>query len=353
MSTIELFCDDQQWPSLASSTVVSSSKMKQKGSDDDDAAAVLVVASTTTATNNNDWEILDDDLLPTEERARKASAHSSRDTSSGFVVVEDDNPEDILNAEQQSDSAALFSNTNRRDLRHSVSSPILTGMADVTAILSECAAPITAASAATSLHEDMDESFSMVSDVASVWTAATTSTAVARSTLTVSFRDAILLSTPDTEHTTTSYRTVAASSIPSSSSTLSTSTLRSRQPVVVFSPQRPRSRIQPKIVVAQSSATPSKHMRRCSKSTGDLLRLTIPEELDVHSSSGVSCAVDQLYEDEVYYRKSMGATSRMNGLKLRPDEAQRKEMILFKKERQRQLTASSGKHRSAAAGKAR
>ena len=342
MSTTELLGDDQQWPTLASTTVSSSSRMKQTGTN------VTAVAATT----SSDWEILEDDLHALETTPITTSVPSLHDTSSGFVVVADDH-QDILTEEHNQPS---FSSTaNRKHLRHSVSSPILSGRTGDAIITDFSDSAHLAATPTTNDHEDMDESFSLVSDVASVWTA--TSTTVAKSTMTVSFRDAILLSSPTTEHTTTSYRTVAASSIQSLDSTKGIQSQLHHQQQQVLTP-RQRSRIQPKIVVVQSPSTPLKHMRRCSKSTGDLLRLTISEEFEMGSSSGVSSVTsssltctDQLYEDEVYYRKAIGATSRINGQKLRPDEAQRREMILYKKDRQRQLSASNGKN--TATGKAR
>lgn len=339
MSTMELFCDDQQWPTLASSNV-ESSRMTQKDSD-------LAIVGSATA---SDWEILDDDLH-TSESTRKISTHVPHDTSSGFVVVEDDN-QDVITVEH--DHPSLLSTGNRKHLRHSVSSPILSGRTGDTIIKETSENAHVTNAPEMNDHEDMDESFSLVSDVASVWTAAAST--IAKSTMTVSFRDAILLSSPNAEQTTTSYRTVAASSIQSPTPT---SALQSQHHAQQVLTPRQRSRIQPKIIVVQSPSTPSKNMRRCSKSTNDLLGLTISEEFDT-CNSGVASSTssrllctDQLYEDEVYYRKAIGAASRVNGLKLRPDEAQRRDMILYKKDQQRQLSGTTGKNRTAATNKAR
>jgi hypothetical protein len=316
---MELFTNENQWPTLASSI------MKQKKDSDATVAP-------------NDWEILDDDLH-TPETEMNTGTQPPSGTTTGFVVVEDDSHE-ILSVKH--DRSSLSSSINAKQLRHSVSSPILSGRTTGSdAVITE----ITDSTQMTTTlvlkeHEDLDDSFSIVSDVASVWTA--TSTAV-KSSMTVSFRDAILLSSPTTEQTTTSYRTVAASAIQPTTNT-------QRSPI-----RQPRTRIQPKIVVVQSPSTPLKNMRRCSKSTGDLLGLTISEEFDMSNATGISSATtqitntDRFYEDEVYYHKAMGATSRMNSLKLRVDEAQRKAMILYKKDRQRQSSAMNEKNKAVTA----
>ena len=320
---MELFQNEQQWPTLASS------KIKQK----EDSETIVAP---------NDWEILDDDLHAPET---ETSSPSQSGPTSGFVVVDDDS-QDIVSVKH--DHSSLSSRTNNKQLRHCVSSPMLSRRSGDAAVITEVSdgTQLTTTPVVTNEHEDLDDSFSMVSDVASVWTA--TSTTV-KSTMTVSFRDAIVLSSPSTEATTASYRTVAALAIQKTAATPPPNMLRS-------SPHRQqRSRIQPKIVVVPSPPTPSKNIRRCSKSTGDLLGLTVSEEFDISNTSEMSsssahpalCTTDRLYEDEVYYRKAMGATSRMNSLKLRPDEAQRKEMILYKKDRQRQLaTAMNGKNKA-------
>ena len=68
-------------------------------------------------------------------------------------------------------------------------------------------------------------------------------------------------------------------------------------------------------------------IKRCAKSTGDLLSLVENEE---DEPMGESDAM------EYYSRKAHGAHGRSNGLKQRPDEAKRKEMIVQKKNMQRQ-----------------
>lgn len=82
-----------------------------------------------------------------------------------------------------------------------------------------------------------------------------------------------------------------------------------------------QKKIKPKLVV-----TP---IKRCSRSTGDLQSLVIHE----NEVLGESDAMDY------YYRKSVGAANRVNGLKMRPDEAKRKSMILNKKKAQQRQTA--------------
>lgn len=89
-----------------------------------------------------------------------------------------------------------------------------------------------------------------------------------------------------------------------------------KEPGVESSASRPK-KIKPKIVV-----TP---IKRCAKSTGDLRSLVIHEEV-----LGESDAM------EYYHRKAHGASGRVNTLKLRPDEAKRKQFTLQKKKMQRE-----------------
>lgn len=86
-----------------------------------------------------------------------------------------------------------------------------------------------------------------------------------------------------------------------------------------------RQRIQPRFVIKPTI------IRRCSKSTGDLLAMAKIQENDDD---------DEFFDDDVLYdchynNKAHGARGRMNGRKLRPDEAKRKEMIIHKKNIQR------------------
>jgi hypothetical protein len=83
------------------------------------------------------------------------------------------------------------------------------------------------------------------------------------------------------------------------------------------SPSRPQIR-PAKYVVVQS-------MTRCIKSTGDLQSLSLCDSEIV----GETDAMDY------YHRKALGAKGRVAGLRLRPDEAKRKEFTLIKKNMQR------------------
>ena len=83
-----------------------------------------------------------------------------------------------------------------------------------------------------------------------------------------------------------------------------------------------QKKIKPKIVV-----TP---IKRCSKSTGDLRSLVIEED----EVLGETDAMDY------YHRKAMGASGRVNSLKIRPDEAKRKSITMYKKQVQRQQQAA-------------
>ena len=73
-------------------------------------------------------------------------------------------------------------------------------------------------------------------------------------------------------------------------------------------------------------------IKRCAKSTGDLLSLAEQE----HEEEEDLLPMGETDAIEYYQRKSHGAHGRTNGLKQRPDEAKRKEMIVNKKNMQRQ-----------------
>jgi len=91
-------------------------------------------------------------------------------------------------------------------------------------------------------------------------------------------------------------------------------------------------------------------IKRCTKSTGDLRSLiTIVDDDDADCSGGGSggasndCIMGESDAAEFYASKGHARVSRKNGRKLRPDEAKRKEMIIYKKNLQRQQQQSKSK----------
>jgi hypothetical protein len=90
----------------------------------------------------------------------------------------------------------------------------------------------------------------------------------------------------------------------------------------VLTPLTKRYKIKPKFVVAP--------IRRCTKSTGDLQSLAQVSDEVLGEQDAV----------EYYAQKSAGHRGRQNGQKLRPDEAKRREIILNKKDLQRQGQSS-------------
>lgn len=89
---------------------------------------------------------------------------------------------------------------------------------------------------------------------------------------------------------------------------------------------------------------------RCSKSTGDLRSLvSINEDEDVCDFNGCRSIINEDEEQilgetdaaEFYHQKSKGRSNRSNGMKLRPDEAKRKKMIIDKKNMQRRSQRGS------------
>ena len=82
-------------------------------------------------------------------------------------------------------------------------------------------------------------------------------------------------------------------------------------------------------------------LRRCSKSTGDLLQHAANAALDdedPHSSwhPDNHDDDDHMHDDQYFNQKAMGTASFTAGRKLRPDEAKRKEYSVRKKQLQRQ-----------------
>lgn len=149
------------------------------------------------------------------------------------------------------------------------------------------------------VEEDDDDDFSFVSEAESsdLSSAVIVDAAASTSSRTVkripSFRDAVLLKTSNEQ-----------TQAPSSAGG-----------------QACPKKVKPKIVV-----TP---IKRCARSTGDLRSLVIHEEV-----LGESDAMDY------YHRKAQGASGRVNSLKLRPDEAKRKQFTLQKKKMQRESQAA-------------
>lgn len=88
----------------------------------------------------------------------------------------------------------------------------------------------------------------------------------------------------------------------------------------------PRPFRKAKIVVAATTPTTTALIRRCSQSSPNLLGL-IHED---HEVMGDTDAMD------FYHRKAKGAQGRASGLKLRPDEAKRKQYSVNKRNLQRQ-----------------
>jgi hypothetical protein len=164
---------------------------------------------------------------------------------------------------------------NRKVLRHAQSSPNLHSTFDLKAVMED--------DDDDDDDDDASGSFAMVSGPGSVMSMSTT----------FSFRDAIL--SPGAVTTASTEDDAAALKI------------------------RPRTRVKPRFVV-------KKPMKRCIKSTGDLKSLVIQEDEEIIGAGDAM---------EFYHRKELGVQTRKNGLKLRPDEAKRKEMIMQKKGLQR------------------
>jgi len=92
-----------------------------------------------------------------------------------------------------------------------------------------------------------------------------------------------------------------------------------------------------------------KPIKRCTKSTGDLRSLIkVEDEEDECGGGGGGCITNNMVlgdsdAAEFYANKGHARVSRKNNQKLRPDEAKRKEMIIYKKNLQRQAQQSRSK----------
>lgn len=208
----------------------------------------------------DDWELLDpdekDDGCPDDDKDQECG-----DSSSFEVVIEADTI------------------PNPRCLHHSNSSPNLSSSS------SFLNSPTRVPNLGSVMEEDEESSFAMVSGPPSVWTTTTTTTG------NLNYRNAILTASSSEAMTTPDVSPPRAKK----------NGLRKFQPRIVVVPTPPR-------------------MRRCTRSTGDLPKLSLDEQESAN---------------EFYQQKSMGMNSYSVGRKQRPDEIKRRALIIQKKDRQR------------------
>lgn len=102
-----------------------------------------------------------------------------------------------------------------------------------------------------------------------------------------------------------------------------------------------RKTITPTFVVSNVKVHPN-GLRRCGFSTGDLQSSLHPTEKTLATTQGSTSVIpeeEEVWGDtdamEFYHQKAMGSSSRSKSLKLRPDEAKRKEFSISKKEMHR------------------
>jgi len=248
MSTIVLN-DHEEWPSL--------------GSASKNTSAAVASPAAPEETPENDWE-----LLATPE-------HESSSEKEKVVVVIG----------------------NPKSFRHSASSPDLRCFQHLCILEGEEEGGEDSDQAEESKSltkgEDIEDSYSMMSTPASVWSMSSG----------LSFRDAILTS-----------KTVPVGA-PLEKSAASPKHVQPRH----------KQRIKPRFVV--------KPIKRCIKSTGDLQSLAVCPEEEEEEILGATDAM------EFYHRKEAGYQGRVNGSKIRPDEAKRREITMYKKNLQRQANA--------------
>jgi hypothetical protein len=233
------------------------------------------------------WPTLNPEISPVRAKEQKGTKQvvwndvGERIDQEDWELLADDDDEDddnegkeVHNSNETKQETPVVQVVNRKILRHAQSSPNLHRSFDMEAVMEDD-------------DDDASGSFAMVSGPGSVMSMSSN----------FSFRDAIL----------------------SPGAATSTST-EDEQAATAALKIRPRPRVKPRFVV-------KKPMKRCIKSTGDLKSLVIQEDETVGA-----VASDAM---EFYHRKALGAQSRNNGLKLRPDELKRKQIIMHKKGLQR------------------
>lgn len=216
--------------------------------------------------------------------AAPASSKESKEPDEDWQIIStgdenDDHAENDVSEDETNSAAVVVVQGSPKILRHCASSPDLRAFHHI-------------------LEEDEEEekvedsSFAMVSNVGSVvsaWSGKQT------------FRDAFLAS-PVREDK-----------------------VDENDPTETSTDSAPRPYRKPKIVVTK----PTNSMRRCAKSSPNLVGLT----QNHHDDEEILGDTDA---NEFYHRKAKGAQGRANGLKLRPDEAKRKAFAVNKRNMQRQ-----------------
>lgn len=252
----------------------------------------------------DEWEM----VPPTAVVATTATTRRPTATATLQVTFQDDH--DVAVSAPKTKCSSIDMNLpptrriNPKTLKHAQSSPDLRKF-----VLEETDDEDSAEESAILVEETMSTASSgvvVVPGSSSVWSVNSSSSSSAWAP-TLSFRDVILRNSKNTD---TAAKPAAASSS-SSSNTGSNS-----------SKPKPR-KFAPKIVVVNPT------IKRCSKSTGDLLSLATLDE-DEEEILGATDA------DDYYLRKAQGSLGRKNGQKIRPDEAKRLQMTMAKKNQQRQ-----------------
>jgi hypothetical protein len=261
--------------------------------------------------------------------SRTTNVNSSGEQDWEILETLDEDEDDVTTKDQQQRCPDPSDNQeehipplakNPKTLRHSASSPNLRDSTRIVVVMNENNSGILED---ISEHGE-DDSFAIVSGPGSVWSQS-------KNCAPASFRDAIL----------------------SPSTTNQSGRHRNQQPQQK-SPQRSSAKVRPRFVVVAAPSNPV--MRRCSKSTGDLQSLSRKYMNQNNRSKNYVHLLEDESEEilgasdamEFYHQKAAGAMNRSHGLKLRPDELKRKELILQKKQQQqeRQQISSKAKKRS-------
>jgi hypothetical protein len=313
--------DDEEWPNLISATTAAVSTFHAKPEDHFRQEA------------SEDWEMLQPDSSGSSHTSSSTTTRSPPHNAFEMVGDDDDDDDDAVHVSPVKSHSPPGSGPTF-NIRHCASSPNLCSVQ-----LLSAASSVLATSGGTILdavvEEDyLDDSFSLIAGPASVMTASTT--------MTISFRDAAATAATAWSTTATSSSVLSTQSDHGPGGSNSNG-----------SGRRKNARLQSKFVVVP--ATTVRPMRRCSKSTGDLQSLCQDQNwLDGAADDDYGPQPSGVCDTmEFFNRKALGSLARTNGLKLRPDEAKRRDFILLKKEQQRQQSQPALARSSKGNGKSR
>jgi len=248
--------------------------------------------------DDDDWELLEDTVVPANavNGTQEEKSDHERTTTSAVAI-----PVALGHTQQQQQQQQQQQGINPKMLHHCSSSPDFRKYYQLQTHeeTDESCNEDEDSHVLVDDHESTTSSFTMVSNPATAVTTSSTENPTPRRV--PSFRDALLLQQEEEQ-----------------------------KEQETPPPQEKPKRVKPKMKFVV------KPISRRVHSAGDLQGLGAIHENDDEDILGDSDAMD------FYHRKSKGACGRSSGMRLRPDEAKRKDMIIHKKNAQRARQAGRG-----------